>query len=191
MKSLRVLSIASEIFPLIKIGELADVTGALPLALKSEGIEIRTVVPGYPSVMNSLASRKRRRSSPDPAKAASQAAGSAAMPESSTTCANTSIPKCSSSCRAMLANATRVAVSRALARSSTARGSRCPNFWHPARSACPGRGLVGTGSFSMLASWFTMEIAVGEPSVEPARVRRRRRATPGPRSPAPPAIRRP
>src|SRR5262249_15208717 len=30
MKSLRVLSIASEIFPLIKIGELADVTGALP-----------------------------------------------------------------------------------------------------------------------------------------------------------------
>ena len=54
MKSLRVLSIASEIFPLIKIGELADVTGALPIALKAEGIEVRTVVPGYPSVMNSL-----------------------------------------------------------------------------------------------------------------------------------------
>jgi len=54
MKSLRVLSIASEIYPLIKIGELADVTGALPIALKSEGIEVRTVVPGYPSVMNSL-----------------------------------------------------------------------------------------------------------------------------------------
>jgi starch synthase len=54
MKSLRVLSVASEIFPLIKIGELADVTGALPIALKSEGIEVRTVVPGYPSVMNSL-----------------------------------------------------------------------------------------------------------------------------------------
>ena len=46
MKSLRVLSIASEIYPLIKIGELADVTGALPIALKSEGIEVRTVVPG-------------------------------------------------------------------------------------------------------------------------------------------------
>ena len=54
MKSLRVLSVASEIFPLIKIGELADVTGALPIALKSEGVEVRTVVPGYPSVMNSL-----------------------------------------------------------------------------------------------------------------------------------------
>jgi starch synthase len=54
MKSLRVLSVASEIYPLIKIGELADITGALPIALKSEGVEVRTVVPGYPSVMNSL-----------------------------------------------------------------------------------------------------------------------------------------
>jgi starch synthase len=54
MKSLRVLSIASEIFPLIKVGELADVTGALPIALKPEGVEVRTIVPGYPSVMNSL-----------------------------------------------------------------------------------------------------------------------------------------
>src|SRR5262245_59297692 len=40
MKSLRVLSVASEIYPLIKIGELADVTGALPIALKPEGIEV-------------------------------------------------------------------------------------------------------------------------------------------------------
>jgi starch synthase len=54
MKSVRVLSVASEIFPLIKTGGLADVTGALPIALKPEGIEVRTLVPGYPSVMNSL-----------------------------------------------------------------------------------------------------------------------------------------
>src|SRR5262249_50976200 len=54
MKSLRVLSVASEILPLIKIGDVADVTGALPIALKSEGVEVRTLVPGYPSVMNSL-----------------------------------------------------------------------------------------------------------------------------------------
>ncbi len=46
---LRVLSIASEIYPLIKIGELADVTGALPIALKSEGVEVRTVVPDTPA----------------------------------------------------------------------------------------------------------------------------------------------
>src|SRR5882672_7267669 len=54
MKSVRVLSVASEIHPLIETGGLADVTGALPIALKSEGIEVRTVVPGYPSVMSSL-----------------------------------------------------------------------------------------------------------------------------------------
>jgi starch synthase len=54
MKSLRVLSIASEIYPLIKIGELADVTGALPIALRSEGIDVRTLIPGYPPVLNSL-----------------------------------------------------------------------------------------------------------------------------------------
>ena len=54
MKSVRVLSVVSEISPLIKTGELADVTGALPIALKAEGIEVRTLAPGYPSVMNSL-----------------------------------------------------------------------------------------------------------------------------------------
>lgn len=54
MKPVRVLSIASEIYPLVKTGGLADVTGALPIALTAEGIEARTVVPGYPSVMNSL-----------------------------------------------------------------------------------------------------------------------------------------
>jgi starch synthase len=54
MKSIRVLSVASEIYPLIKTGGLADVTGALPIALAAEGIEARTVVPGYPSVMNSM-----------------------------------------------------------------------------------------------------------------------------------------
>src|SRR5262249_26677362 len=54
MKPVRVLSIASEIYPLVKTGGLADVTGALPIALTAEGIEARTVVPGYPSGMNSL-----------------------------------------------------------------------------------------------------------------------------------------
>jgi starch synthase len=52
MKPCRVLAVASEIFPLIKTGGLADVTGALPLALKAEGIETRTLVPGYPDVLN-------------------------------------------------------------------------------------------------------------------------------------------
>jgi starch synthase len=54
MKPIRVLSVTSEVYPLIKTGGLADVTGALPIALAAEGIEARTVVPGYPGVMNSL-----------------------------------------------------------------------------------------------------------------------------------------
>jgi len=54
MKPVRVLSVASEIYPIIKTGGLADVAGALPIALKSEGIETLTLVPGYPDVMNAL-----------------------------------------------------------------------------------------------------------------------------------------
>jgi starch synthase len=54
MKSIRVLSVASEIFPLIKTGGLADVVGALPIALKAGNIDTCTLVPGYPAVLNSL-----------------------------------------------------------------------------------------------------------------------------------------
>jgi starch synthase len=54
MRPLRALAVASEIFPLIKTGGLADVTGALPSALKAEGIETRTLVPGYPGVLDGL-----------------------------------------------------------------------------------------------------------------------------------------
>jgi starch synthase len=56
MTSLRALAVASEIYPIIKTGGLADVAGALPLALRSEGIEVRTLVPGYPAVMDALES---------------------------------------------------------------------------------------------------------------------------------------
>ena len=52
---LRVLSVASEIFPLLKTGGLADVTGALPAALAAAGARVTTVVPGYPAVMTALA----------------------------------------------------------------------------------------------------------------------------------------
>src|SRR6266853_842351 len=48
MTSIGVLSVASEIYPIIKTGGLADVVGALPAALKAHGIETRTLVPGYP-----------------------------------------------------------------------------------------------------------------------------------------------
>lgn len=52
---IEVLSVASEVYPLIKTGGLADVAGALPGALSSRGVTMRTLVPGYPSVMSKLA----------------------------------------------------------------------------------------------------------------------------------------
>ena len=51
---MRVLSVGSEVYPLVKTGGLADVIGALPSALKTEGIDMRTLVPGYPDVMKAL-----------------------------------------------------------------------------------------------------------------------------------------
>ena len=54
MSTIQVLAVASELFPLIKTGGLADVTGALPLALAAEGVRTVTLVPGYPSVLAAL-----------------------------------------------------------------------------------------------------------------------------------------
>jgi starch synthase len=51
---MRALAVASEIYPIIKTGGLADVAGALPLALRAEGVEMRTLVPGYPAVMDAI-----------------------------------------------------------------------------------------------------------------------------------------
>ena len=49
MSGLNVLAAASEIYPLVKTGGLADVVGALPAALAPHGIALRTLVPGYPA----------------------------------------------------------------------------------------------------------------------------------------------
>lgn len=51
---IEVLSVASEVYPLIKTGGLADVAGALPGALGERGVTMRTLVPGYPAVMSKL-----------------------------------------------------------------------------------------------------------------------------------------
>ncbi len=51
---MRVLQVASECFPLVKTGGLADVVGALPAALAAEGIAVTTMLPGYPAVMQTL-----------------------------------------------------------------------------------------------------------------------------------------
>ena len=54
MSRTQALSVASEVYPLIKTGGLADVAGALPGALKTQGFDVRTLVPGYPAVTKVL-----------------------------------------------------------------------------------------------------------------------------------------
>ncbi len=53
-----VLSVASEVYPLVKTGGLADVAGALPAALAPYGVTLTTFVPGYPAVMAALERRQ-------------------------------------------------------------------------------------------------------------------------------------
>jgi starch synthase len=48
---IEVLSVASEIYPLVKTGGLADVAGALPGALAAHGVGMRSLIPGYPAVL--------------------------------------------------------------------------------------------------------------------------------------------
>jgi starch synthase len=50
----KVLFVSSEVFPLIKTGGLADVSGSLPSALKHSGIDVRILIPGYTAVLNQL-----------------------------------------------------------------------------------------------------------------------------------------
>ena len=52
---MRVLAVASECFPLVKTGGLADVVGALPGALAPQGIAVTTLIPGYPAVLAAIA----------------------------------------------------------------------------------------------------------------------------------------
>lgn len=53
--TIKVLSVASEAVPLVKTGGLADVAGALPSAVAPHGVEMTTILPGYPAVMKALA----------------------------------------------------------------------------------------------------------------------------------------
>jgi starch synthase len=51
---MKALSVASEVFPLVKTGGLADVVGALPAALGKHGVKVITLMPGYPAVLKAL-----------------------------------------------------------------------------------------------------------------------------------------
>ena len=49
---MRVLLASSEVFPLVKTGGLADVSGALPAALGEIGVDVRVLMPGYPAALD-------------------------------------------------------------------------------------------------------------------------------------------
>ena len=65
MTAVSVLAVASEIFPLIKTGGLADVVGALPSALETEDVRTITLIPGYPAVLSGLIDAARVHEIPD------------------------------------------------------------------------------------------------------------------------------
>ena len=48
---MKILFAASEAFPLVKTGGLADVAGALPAALAAAGSDVRLMLPAYPEVL--------------------------------------------------------------------------------------------------------------------------------------------
>jgi starch synthase len=57
----KVLSVASEAYPIVKTGGLADVVGALPAALAPHEVETTTLLPGYPAVLKSAGRKVLRK----------------------------------------------------------------------------------------------------------------------------------
>jgi starch synthase len=53
----RVLFVASEAYPLVKTGGLADVAGCLPDILRQEGADVRLLLPAYADVLAALKER--------------------------------------------------------------------------------------------------------------------------------------
>jgi len=51
---LRIIYATPECAPLVKTGGLGDVAGALPLALRQRGLDVRVLLPGYPAVLAAL-----------------------------------------------------------------------------------------------------------------------------------------
>ncbi len=55
----RIVFAAAECVPLIKTGGLADVAGALPVALQQAGLDVHVLLPGYPQVKSALRAGQR------------------------------------------------------------------------------------------------------------------------------------
>lgn len=57
----KILFATSEVYPLIKTGGLADVSGSLPIALKALGQDVRIIMPAYADVLATLGELKTTR----------------------------------------------------------------------------------------------------------------------------------
>ena len=57
--SLRVVLVASEVVPFAKTCGLADVTGALPVALAGSGHQVSVIMPRYPAVERAVRSLEK------------------------------------------------------------------------------------------------------------------------------------
>ena len=86
MSELKVLSVASEIFPLVKTGGLADVAGALPAALAREGVEIAHAGPRLSGGDGQARRRRGRRTNTPTCSAARRASSRARRPGSICSC---------------------------------------------------------------------------------------------------------
>ena len=56
---MKVLFVTPEMFPLVKTGGLADVSGALPLELARQGLDVKVLLPAYPGVLEGLVSAEQ------------------------------------------------------------------------------------------------------------------------------------
>ena len=63
---MRVLHVASEVYPLIKTGGLADVAAALPAPLSADRRRCRDSGAGYPAVLEKMADLQHVRTLADP-----------------------------------------------------------------------------------------------------------------------------
>ena len=61
---MKALLVTSECYPLVKTGGLADVAGALPLALAPMGVETRVLLPAYPGLREQLRNIRKAASLP-------------------------------------------------------------------------------------------------------------------------------
>ena len=55
---MKILFVTSEVYPLIKTGGLADVSGSLPAALQVLGQDVRLLIPGYIPVLDKLENKQ-------------------------------------------------------------------------------------------------------------------------------------